>query len=130
MERREHEGVDIDASSLRWKEKIDRLAMRLVESWTRIGLLLLFGVLVAVGAMVVRPRRQGRRIQGAFTQMQYYDKYSREWGYGARQAPPEMDIGAVIASSEDAEGGGRKNRVSRWGDGDDGLDVEDTCALQ
>lgn len=109
---------------------MDVLAMRLVDSWTRIGLLMLCTMLIALGILIVRPRSQGRRIPDESGGSRRYFEETR------KRADSVMGVlhGTEKVASEtlcgDGDPGGMVGGRKKRGDEEDGLDVEDTCAVQ
>lgn len=114
----------IKAPPPRWKGRIDVLCRRLVESWTRIGLLFLLTGLIALGILMTRPKRRGRCVGDR----------SRKSGLRSAENNTEQDRaqgGLSATSSKDACGDAEmKRRRGRENSDDWGLDVEDTCITQ
>jgi hypothetical protein len=123
MGSKDHDTAALPA--LKWREKMDVLATRLMDSWARIGALLLLTTFVALGVLIVRPRSQGRRIGNEPSISQHWFSSHRK-----RRTLSNTESGAVAGSFKDAELGAKMGRRSSRLDGDNGLDVEDMCVLQ
>lgn len=119
-------------TELGWRDKACVLGRRLVESWTRIGLLLLFASLVGLGILVVRPRRQGRRMGiGSTLTSRNTDEVLRHDDKGPWDgAQRGMESDGVSGSPNEASMGVQMGGKARRREEDDWLDVEDTCVLQ
>ncbi|KAL5399912.1 hypothetical protein PMIN06_002628 [Paraphaeosphaeria minitans] len=111
---------------------MDVLATRLVDSWARIGILLLGMLLVALGLLMVRPRAQGRRIPDESHRHRHQHQHLKEHRGRADSALGMLSgtrMDAAAGTVMDAEMGEKTGRSKRGVEGD-GLDVEDTCVVQ
>lgn len=120
----------LKTAPLTWRQKVDVLCHRLVESWARIALLLLLASLVGLGILIIRPRRQGRRIGNEPMPSQRLSRNSRNRWDCVLQILGKMDISTVTGSFKNAGMSAKMSKRHRWEQMEDILEVEDTCVLQ